>query len=96
MSLSELKKLDLAIDLLLELRNKYPETAEHEPTISKTTPFKRGEFNKVLEIICSCGEVIKYKKPLNSIVDFECPAERKAILARKIQSPKKQPNKTKS
>jgi hypothetical protein len=31
---------------------------------------------RILEVICVCGEKVKYKKPLNSISDFKCPKER--------------------
>jgi hypothetical protein len=33
---------------------------------------------KIWEVKCSCGEITKYKVPLNSIEEFECPKRKRA------------------
>lgn len=35
----------------------------------------KGVDNRIIEVICECGEVTKYKVPLRTINDFQCPKE---------------------
>jgi len=54
---------------LLELRDKNPERTHFVSTF-------KPKGKKIIEVTCNCGEVTKYKKPLNVISDFKCPKDR--------------------
>lgn len=54
---------------LVELREKYPINTHFVSTF-------KAKGKKIIEVLCNCGEVTKYKKPLNVITDFKCPKDR--------------------
>lgn len=67
---NEISKLETQLSFLKELK------ALRNPQTHYALDY-RGDEPNVTAVICSCGEETKYKVPLTSLKDFECPKKGK-------------------
>ena len=65
--------------LLAEVKEaRFKKQKEKEKHYSLPSTAKRtAKSGKITQLMCNCGFVVKYRKPLSSIEDFKCPREEK-------------------
>jgi hypothetical protein len=65
------------LSLLKELQERRVKGARFSLRPKHKELYRREDVKgRITEVTCTCGEKVKYKKPLNSISDFKCPKER--------------------
>jgi hypothetical protein len=64
---------EAVLNALKELRHRRSEVQHRVADIV----FVKNSTKKIKQIQCSCGEITKYKVPLTSLEDFDCPKEGK-------------------
>jgi len=66
---------------LISIRNEISKEEDKQIREAAHTPIRwrpmKKDRQKVREVMCSCGENTKYRVPLNTIEDFECPKKQK-------------------
>jgi len=64
--------------LLQELKKR--RMLERQPVTHRSvtyTPVLKGIYKgKIATVECNCGEIVRYRKPINSIEDFVCPKDK--------------------
>lgn len=74
MTQTEIQKLKMIKDKLLDVIFELDQIAG---VIKKHVPVESTVKNgSIIEILCSCGKLTKYKVPLKLISDFHCPKDK--------------------
>ena len=64
-------------DLLILTEIKEKREKEKRHSVSTFTPITKGKYKGCIgEVICNCGEVTRYRKPIKLISDFTCPKDK--------------------
>lgn len=68
--------LDIKIELLKQELDLLQELKERRMQDGHRAVYSEMIGTKVAKVKCLCGEVVKYRKPLITILDFKCPKDR--------------------